>query len=293
MKDIKKYIKSTITDSKYDVDLMETKPIYLNGKKSIYIARIDGSVYSTNYNHTGKIKQLKTSIGHDGYEYIMLPDNGKRKNYRLNRLLAKTFIPLPKRYLKLNLTYDDLEVNHKDGNPLNNNIYNLEWLTPLENKKHAKDNNLIKSGEDNPNSKINKTIVIQICQELIKNELNQSDIAKKFHVSYDIVHSIYKKETWKNITKKYNFSCYKVKGKSNQSIGEKNVNCSINEKTAKEICKLIVENKLSQKEIADKLNTTVSIVSKILYKKSWIHISSSFDFSKYNIDGRCSNEKSK
>lgn len=34
------------------------------------------------------------------------------------------------------------EVNHKDGNKLNNNVENLEWVSTSVNTKHAYDNNL-------------------------------------------------------------------------------------------------------------------------------------------------------
>lgn len=46
----------------------------------------------------------------------------------VHRLVAKTFIP--------NLE-NKKEVNHKDGNGLNNNLDNLEWVTNSENQKHS------------------------------------------------------------------------------------------------------------------------------------------------------------
>lgn len=77
---------------------------------------------------------LKPRINKSGYYQVcMMCINGKIKTEVIHRLVAINFIPNP----------DNLpQVNHKDGNKLNNNIDNLEWCTAKENTKHAYDNNL-------------------------------------------------------------------------------------------------------------------------------------------------------
>jgi len=75
-------------------------------------------------------KYLKGSIGENGYLYYRLSKNGKKKMYYAHRLVAEAFIPNSN-----NLPV----VNHKDGNKLNNNVNNLEWVSYSENTKHWKD----------------------------------------------------------------------------------------------------------------------------------------------------------
>lgn len=78
-------------------------------------------------------KILKPQINTSGYWTIGLYKNGKRKLYRIHRLIGKAFIPNP---------YNKPEINHKDGNKLNNHIENLEWVTTSENTQHAWDTKL-------------------------------------------------------------------------------------------------------------------------------------------------------
>ena len=59
----------------------------------------------------------------------------KRISNRLHRLVAITYLPNP---------LNKPEVNHIDGDCYNNNVNNLEWVTKIENIKHARKNNLIK-----------------------------------------------------------------------------------------------------------------------------------------------------
>ena len=79
--------------------------------------------------HTGHI--LTPYHNKKGYPKASLFAKGKRSpdKHRINRLVAKAFIPNP-----LELP----QVNHKDGNKDNNSVSNLEWATNSENSRHAK-----------------------------------------------------------------------------------------------------------------------------------------------------------
>lgn len=65
---------------------------------------------------------------------LKLSMNGKTKSYQVHRLIAQTF---------LDNYSEELEVNHIDGNSLNNNVDNLEMVTRLQNIRHAFENGLI------------------------------------------------------------------------------------------------------------------------------------------------------
>lgn len=81
-----------------------------------------------------------------GYVFVSL---GK-SSLLLHRVIAQHFIPNP---------YNYPEVNHIDGNKLNNHYSNLEWCTPKQNTQHAIINNLRKTpkGKQIINTITNKT----------------------------------------------------------------------------------------------------------------------------------------
>lgn len=73
-----------------------------------------------------------------GYLKVALQTDGRstRKLFKVHKLIAITFLVKPSIY--------HTEVNHIDGNKLNNELSNLEWVTPSQNVQHAIINGLQK-----------------------------------------------------------------------------------------------------------------------------------------------------
>lgn len=77
----------------------------------------------------GKSKLIISStITAKGYEYVAIRQKGIYVGYSVHRLVATAFIPNPKRLP---------QVNHLDGNKLNNHVANLEWCDAYDNIMHA------------------------------------------------------------------------------------------------------------------------------------------------------------
>lgn len=109
-----------------------------------YSVSNDGLVRNDKSN---KLKELQ--INTTGYYKTDLYSGGNRSTQRIHRLVANAFIDNPD---------NKPDVNHIDGNKLNDNVENLEWVTKSENMIHAYNTGLVPHhssygmlGKKNPN----------------------------------------------------------------------------------------------------------------------------------------------
>jgi len=134
-----------------------------------------------------KGKTTKEAKNYLGYIKVRLHKEGIRKEYSLHRIVAISFV--------LNIELKK-EVNHIDGNKLNNAASNLEWCTRSENMKHAFRTGLVSNkGEDGPSRKLSNEDVLLIrasndgCVKL----------SKRFNVSPTSISSIKRRRSWNHI----------------------------------------------------------------------------------------------
>lgn len=95
-----------------------------------YLVTIDGRIFSL---HT--MRFLTPTLKNE-YIYYKIGNKG----YRSHRLVAETYLENKE---------NKPQVNHIDGNKLNNMLFNLEWVTHSENMQHAVDTGLRKVSELN------------------------------------------------------------------------------------------------------------------------------------------------
>lgn len=143
--------------------------------------------------HKGRV--LKPLLNDRGYERVTLSNDGRCNIKRVHRLVLETFKP--------HVNMSDLQVNHMDGDKLNNHLINLEWVTARDNILHAYDMGLITNiGEGSPNAKLSNADVLEILQRLDNGEL-QRVIGLDYGVSEDHISQINAGRRWRVVKEEY------------------------------------------------------------------------------------------
>ena len=170
-----------------------------------YLISEDGKVFSL---HVGQYKTLR--INTCGYVITALRIGKKDYSKRVHRLVAETYIPNPE---------NKPEVNHKDGNKLNNHYTNLEWCSSKGNKEHALIAGLYDNiiGEKHVFSVISDEQAHKICEMLVDG-MRSKDIAEYFGLEKDTVANIKAGRSYRHISKLYTFNIVRKKRKSLKTI---------------------------------------------------------------------------
>ncbi len=142
---------------------------YLVTKEGVIINKTNNRVLRPGVNSKG---YLRVSIG--GVRMFV------------HRLVAEQYVPNPE---------NKPQVNHKDGNKLNNHYTNLEWVTNQENRDHTVRSNLQISGSKCPWAKLTEDDVLFIR----KSSLSNTQLAKMFNVQRGTIQNIKQYKRWKQL----------------------------------------------------------------------------------------------
>lgn len=169
----------------------ESKPIFIKGEETNYTIDRYGRVYS------GFSKSyLKPFLNPNGYCLVDIRHKGLSYTRQVHRLVAIAFIPNP----------DKLPtVNHKNGNKTDNCVDNLEWMTQLDNVRHAWETGLAKPkyGMENPANVYTEEQIHQVCALLELRVDSIVEIARICNVNKTLIRDIKFRGKWKRIADQY------------------------------------------------------------------------------------------
>lgn len=145
-----------------------------------------GKVRSLKQGSHGRI--LKPTHDRKNYLRVALSNCDGVQRFFVHRLVAMSFIPNP---------YSLPIVNHKDNNPSNNTVGNLEWATQKKNMEYANSQGRLPKGEEKISSKLNDEQVREIASKVDTQSINK--LAKEFGVSTTTVYNIKKRLIWQHV----------------------------------------------------------------------------------------------
>jgi 3-methyladenine DNA glycosylase AlkC len=170
---------------------METEWKQILGFEGLYSINSNGEIRrDANMGRHNKLPiggKLKPSLGKNGYYYVRLFKDGESKSYYIHRLVAETFIGSIEK---------GLQVNHKNGDKLNNTVNNLEIVTHKQNQEHAWRTGLRHYGEKHHSAKLTSSDVEEIRRLSATGKHTQREIGEMFGVSRGCILGIIYNINW-------------------------------------------------------------------------------------------------
>ena len=152
-----------------------------------------GRVKTIKYKNGNTERLIKPALTDGYYKSVFLTKKGESKSFRIHRLVCMCF--------HKNSDFEILEVNHIDGNKINNNSSNLEWCTRAKNIKHCIDNKLQKpfKGEEIGNSILKEFQVLEIRKKFKPRVYTRKMLSLEYKVSEATIKEVVNRYTWKHI----------------------------------------------------------------------------------------------
>jgi hypothetical protein len=133
--------------------------------------------------HVKEGAELTIAISKLGYPCCALSQNGKSRRITVHRLMGLAFLGEPKGRL----------VHHKNHNPLDNRLENLEYMAQADHIKHHH------NGESNAQAKLREGDIREI-RRLLGEGMQGKDIAAKFKVGKMEISRIKNGARWAHVT---------------------------------------------------------------------------------------------
>lgn len=216
----------------------------IDGYDGKYLCSKCGSIFNTEIG-----REISSRFNSTGYVRVNLYKDGKAKTETVHSLVIKTFI---------GKRDEGMQINHIDGDKTNNDLSNLEYVTPQENSEHAILIGLVNPvGSSNANSKLFASDVINICEKYDAGGVTQQQLADEYGIVQVAVSDILCGKRWSPLTgRKYN---------KKRKIAEK--------EDIERICHMIIDDNETTTTISKKTGISKGVIWSIMSGNSWVNIS--------------------
>jgi DNA-binding CsgD family transcriptional regulator len=228
------------------------KPIRIDNELTVYSISTLGEVRNDKFN-----RLLKLTPTPRGYVSVRLCLSHRQVDVFVHVLVMEAYAPIREMCC--------IQVNHNDGNKSNNDIDNLEWVTPSENIQHAFDTGLAstRKGMDSNFNTYPETAIMYVC-ELLSDGIHSSEISKIVNIPPSTIRAIRNRYIWKDLSKDYEFPTITKRHTENE---------------IRRVCELIQTNHTTI-EISNILNINKSVIKNIRNGYAWRHISLEYNIIK-------------
>lgn len=130
---------------------------------------------------------LKLSERGDGYLEVSICVDGRSRRQTVHRLVAQAFLGLP----------DDLDVDHRDADRSNNDVFNLRPCTKADNNRYSAARG-VHAGERHGMAKLAEADVLRI-RSLAARGVPQKELASEYGVWPSAISKIVNGKLWTHV----------------------------------------------------------------------------------------------